>query len=102
MFFKILKKDFKRKKVMNIILFIFLLTAGILIASSANLMYSTITAVDYFMEKSDVADVISITSSDQKITQSIGKWIDNSGIVYEYMDEKAIVADEKKVSSSRG
>jgi putative ABC transport system permease protein len=102
MFIKILKRDFKRKRAMNTILFVFMLTASILIASSTNLMYSTSTAVDYFIQKSKVADVISLTFFDQKIIDSVESWSRNSQIVKEYEKEDAIYIDEKKVTASTG
>ncbi len=102
MFIKILKRDFKRKRAMNAILFVFMLTASILIASSTNLMYSTFTAVDYFIQKSKVADVISLTFFDQKIIDSVENWSRNSQIVKEYEKEDAIYIDKKQVTASTG
>lgn len=61
-FFKILKKDMKRKKVMNIILLLFLILASALIGSSLSVFYSTVSAIDYTMDKSNVADLIQLNS----------------------------------------
>lgn len=102
MFRKILKKDFKRKKAMNIILFIFMLTASILIAGSTNLLYSTITAVDYFIEKSEVADLISVTGTSEDIRDTITEWTDSSRTVKDYLGEDIILVDEKLVTASPG
>jgi putative ABC transport system permease protein len=102
MFKKILKKDFKRKKAMNIILFIFMLTASTLIAGSSNLLYSTITAVDYFIDKSEVANLISVTSSEPEVVDAITQWADNSKAVKKYQGEEVTKIDEKKVTASTG
>jgi putative ABC transport system permease protein len=102
MFQKILKKDLKRKKVMNIILLIFMLTACILIASSTNLLYSTITAVDYFVEKSNVASVISITGSNATTSQTIENWAKNNRNVTSYMGEDCVMLKESNVTASTG
>lgn len=102
MFKKILKKDFKRKKAMNIILFIFMLTASVLIAGSSNLLYSTITAVDYFIDKSEVADLISVTNSEPEVAAAITQWADSSKAVKEYMGEEVTKIDEKLVTASTG
>lgn len=102
MFLKILKRDLKRKKAMNVILFIFMLTASILIAGSTNLMYSTLTAVDYFIQKSKVADVISLTFYDQKVIDAIDGWSRESRIVSGYEKEDAVIIDEKKLTASTG
>ncbi|MBH1939278.1 ABC transporter permease [Mobilitalea sibirica] len=100
MFYKILKKDFKRKKIMNVILFAFMLTASILIASSTNLLYSTVTAVDYFIEKSNVADLMTLTNSDTYITSSIKDWVKTSDMVKSAHKEDAIMLHEKNVIAS--
>lgn len=99
---KMLKKDLKRKKAMNIILFIFLLTASALIAGSTNLLYSTVSAVDYFIGKSDVADLIAITNSDQKIADAIQKWVKSSDIAKDAQAEDAIILDMKSLTASTG
>jgi putative ABC transport system permease protein len=97
MYYKILKKDLKRKKAMNIILFIFMLTASTLIAASSNLLYSTVTAVDYFIEKSDVADMISMTNAEEGIIKSIDEWTKQSDKVKDYLGEDVIMLDDKDV-----
>ena len=56
MYLQILKKDLKRKKTMNVILFIFITLAATFIASSANNMISVMTALDDYMEMAEVPD----------------------------------------------
>lgn len=56
MYLRILKKDLKRKKTMNLILLIFIILATTFIASSVNNMVSISTALDYFFEKAEVPD----------------------------------------------
>ncbi len=56
MFFRILKKDLKRKKTMNIILLIFIILAATFVASSANNMVSVMNAVDGYFDKANVPD----------------------------------------------
>ena len=46
MYLRILKKDIKRKKTMNIILLIFIILATTFIASGANNVVSVMTALD--------------------------------------------------------
>ncbi len=56
MYLQILKKDLKRKKTMNLILFIFIVLAATFIAGSANNMVTVINALDVFFEKAQVPD----------------------------------------------
>lgn len=56
MYLQILKKDLKRKKTMNFILFIFITLAATFIASSANNMISVMTALDSYMEMAEAPD----------------------------------------------
>lgn len=56
MYLRILKKDLKRKKSMNIILLIFIILAATFIASSANNVVTVTTAVDGYFEKANVPD----------------------------------------------
>ena len=51
MFFKILKKDLKRSKTMNIILFLFIILATTFVASGLNNVISVISGMDYFLEQ---------------------------------------------------
>ena len=56
MYLQILKKDLKRKKTMNLILFTFMILAATFIAGSVNNMVSVMTALDTFFEKAQVPD----------------------------------------------
>lgn len=64
MFFRILKKDLKRKRTMNFILFLFIILATMFLASSVSNLMSVNGAVDYFMEISKVPDYFTIALTD--------------------------------------
>ena len=51
MFLKILKKDLKRSKTMNIILFLFIILASVFVASGLNNVISVINGMNYFLEQ---------------------------------------------------
>ena len=51
MFLKILKKDLKRSKTMNIILFLFIILATTFVASGLNNVISVINGMNYFLEQ---------------------------------------------------
>ena len=51
MFFRILQKDLKRKKTMNIIIFLFVTLATMFVASSVNNILAVANGLDYYFEK---------------------------------------------------
>lgn len=63
MYLRILKKDLKRKKTMNVILLIFVILAATFIASSANNLITVNGALDNFFEKADVPDYWFVSTS---------------------------------------
>ena len=64
--FRILKKDLKRKKSINIILLIFIALATTFIASSVTNMSVILNATDDFVEAAELSDHIIITMSGTK------------------------------------
>lgn len=57
MFWRILKRDLKRKRTMNMILLLFILLASMFLASSANNLVTVTGTVDRFIEMSEVPDL---------------------------------------------
>lgn len=76
MFLKILKRDLSRKKAMNLVLFVLIALASTLVASSTNLMYSTTTAVDRFIQNSQVADFTIKIANRPENKEQIEEWAD--------------------------
>ena len=56
MYLRILKRDLKRKKTMNVILLIFIILASMFVASSVNNILTVSTGLDGFLETAEVAD----------------------------------------------
>ena len=81
MFLKILKKDLKRKKAMNIILFAFIIIASMLIASSVNMLYTTTTALDQFKKVSNTSDNVIMTFSSEENDRQMEEWANTSNKV---------------------
>ncbi len=61
MFFRILGKDLKRKKIMNIILLLFVILSTMFASSSVNNMVSVYGGIDYFFHKADMSDFVILT-----------------------------------------
>lgn len=51
MYFRILKKDFSRKKAMNIIVLLFIILATMFVSSSVNNIITVISALDSFLKR---------------------------------------------------
>lgn len=94
MYFRILKKDLKRKKTMNAILLIFIILAATFIASSVNNMVSVFTALDIYFDKAEVPDywICFKNPEDLKQFQSFAK--DRS---LEYRQQEIFQIDPKEI-----
>ncbi|MEK5493309.1 ABC transporter permease [Paenibacillus sp. FSL R7-0297] len=90
MFLKILKKDLRRKKVMNTVLLVLIILASTLVASSSSLMYSTSSALDSFIDKSRVADLNIALADHPEYNKVIQEWIRNEKRVETSYMEKFI------------
>lgn len=92
MYFKILKKDLKRKKTMNAILLIFIIMAGTFISSSVNNMISITTALDSFFEKAGLSDYIIISKGYDDIDAALTGILDENPLVESYTTDDALIA----------
>lgn len=61
MYLRILKKDLKRKKTMNIILLLFIILATMFVSSSVNNIVTVTTALDTYFEKEGMSDYFAAT-----------------------------------------
>ncbi len=104
MYLRILKKDLRRKKTMNIIILLFVILASMFVASSVNNIVSVTTALDSFFEKAGVPDYFVATMGkssgesvedvlDDKLCSRIGK----EEIFY--LSAQNITLDGKEVES---
>ena len=87
MFFKILKKDLKRSKTMNIILFLFIILATVFVSSGLSNLLSVINGMDYFVEQA-VGD-----KSDYVVLAPLGDSEDKTDKILK--DSKAIKSYDK-------
>lgn len=63
MFWRILKKDLKRKKTMNIILLLFVVLCSMFAAASVNNIIAVVGGLDYYFEKAELGDYFIIERS---------------------------------------
>ena len=61
MYLRILKRDLKRKRTMNVILLLFITLASLFVSSSVNNIISVTTALDHYFELANVPDILIAT-----------------------------------------
>ena len=96
MFFRILKKDLKRKKSMNIILLIFIILATTFLASSINGLVAVSESVDYFVEKAKTPDYL-ISAFDKGENEEFDKWINTSKFIRSYDLDRSILLSKDAI-----
>lgn len=96
MFFRILKKDLKRKKSMNIILLIFIILATTFLASSVNNLIAISESVDYFMDKAKTPDYM-ISSYDRGENKEFDNWINNSKLINSYDIDRSTILSKDNI-----
>lgn len=97
MIFRILKKDMKRKKSVNFILFLFIIIATIFLASSVNNMLAVTNATTYFMDKTGIPDEF-VTGRHIESYNDIDKWLEDNELVNSYSSRKSLLVGNSNVS----
>lgn len=91
MFWRILKKDLKRKKTMNVILLLFVVISAMFAAASVNNIIAVTGGLDYYFEKAGMADyyLISYDSGGKNEAEEL---LLKSGNISDFRAEKMISA----------
>ena len=89
MYVRILKKDLKRKRTMNVILLLFVILAGTFISSSMNNIITVRNAVDDYFEKAGAPNFIAATM-DKVGSRSIFELLDDMEAVEDYQCEQIL------------
>ena len=100
MLIRILLKDLRRKKGINLILFLFILIATVFLASSVNNMLTVSHATEYFMEKTKIPDEIMFVSHSEENKKAIEDWLnekDTKVDSYEYQESFFLTASNLKL-----
>ena len=64
MLFRILKKDIRRRKTMNLILLLFVILATMFVASGLSNVMTVLNGTDYYMDKAGLGDYVVITQGE--------------------------------------
>ena len=107
MYLRILKKDLKRKKTMNIILLLFIILATMFVSSSVNNIITVTTALDAYFEKAGMSDYFVATMDKAEdvpiaeILEEISE-IDSYGIEHIlYMNPENLIYEGKRLESMK-
>ena len=88
MYFRILRKDLKRKKSINLILLIFIFLSTMFIAGSLNNFAVILNGVENFMNQSGIGDFLIVTMGG-----SSGELSENDREIEEFLKNQAQVED---------
>lgn len=101
MFWRILKKDLKRKKTMNIILLLFVILCSMFAAASVNNIVAVVGGLDYYFEKADIGDYHIIERSTGS-EDTISEILENSDNVSAYRTENVVYASCDNLKTDHG
>lgn len=102
MFFRILKKDLKRKRTMNIILFIFIVLATAFLSSSTNNLIAINSAVDNFMDEAKIPSFMIFAFKSDDNTQKFDKWFNECEHITSYTADETIVISKENIAKENG
>ena len=101
MLFRILKNDLKRKKTMNVILFLFIILATMFVSSGINNVATIINGTDYYLDKANIGDFIIITMGDNAVG-SLDKMLETENAVKDYRKECVVFGAQDNVTTENG
>ena len=101
MLFRILKNDLKRKKTMNIILFLFIVLATMFVASGINNVVTVMNGTDYYFDKAGVGDYIIITMGDNAVG-ALDEMLENEEAVKGYRLEQVFFGTQDNITRKDG
>lgn len=101
MLFRILKKDLKRKKTMNMILFLFIVLATMFVASGINNMVTVMNGTDYYLDRAGVGDYIIITMGEGAVG-ALDEMLETEPAVLDYRLERVVFGAQDNVTAADG
>jgi len=89
MYLNILKKDFKRKRAMNIIILLFIILATMFVSSSVNNIINVTTALDSYFEMANAPDYFAATMN-KNLSVDIDETVSSASAVDCYTTENIL------------
>lgn len=100
MFFRILKKDICKKKLMNLIILIFIILAGMFLASSVSNLNIALNGIDNYFSFARIAD-FTIISGGKEDTKKAETFIEKEKIVTDYDILDILYMDNSNIFKER-
>lgn len=101
MLFRILKRDLKRKKTMNVILFLFIVLSAMFVASGINNVVTVINGTDYYLDKAGVGDYVIITMGENAVG-ALDEMLKSEPAVKDYHMECVVYGAQDNVTGEDG
>lgn len=101
MFLRILKKDLKRKKTMNMILLLFIILATMFVASGINNVITVMNGTDYYLDKAGVTDYLILTMGDEGVG-FMEEVLKEEPVVKSYRIENVVFGFQGNISTEDG
>lgn len=101
MFFRILKRDLKRKKTMNMILFLFIVLATMFVASGINNVVTVMNGTDYYLDKAGVGDFVIATMGNHAVG-ALDEMLKTEPAVLDYRIECVVYGSQENVTTKDG
>lgn len=97
MFWRILKKDLKRKRAMNIILLVFIILASMFMSSGVSNIITVTTALDRYFEMADVPDYWAM-SENKSTDKDICGTLENASAIDEFRTEEFVRMSQSNIT----
>lgn len=101
MLFHILKNDLKRKKTMNIILFLFIIMATMFVASGINNVITVVNGTDYYLDKAGIGDYVIITMGDNAVG-ALDDMLETESAIQDYRKECVVFGAQDNITKEDG
>ncbi len=101
MLFHILKNDLKRKKTMNMILFLFIVLATTFMSSGLNNVVTVMNGTDYYLDKAGVGDFVIVTMGDNSVG-CLDEMLETEEAVKAYRMETVVYGSPDTVTAEDG
>ncbi len=97
MFWRILKKDLKRKRAMNVILLVFIILASMFMSSGVSNIITVTTALDSYFEMADVPDYWAM-SENKSSDKDICGTLENASAIDEFCIEEYVRMSQSNIT----
>ena len=99
MFWRILKKDLKRKRAMNVILLVFIILASMFMSSGVSNIITVTTALDSYFEMADVPDYFAMNEN-KSSGKDIRRTLENASAINEFRIEELVYMSQSNITRS--